>query len=316
MGFMEHGAWREGRRPASGGAFVRKDSVFRRAVTADGSSGFPAEPSRYHLFVSLACPWASRTVIVRALKRLEDVVGMTVVDPDMLEQGWTFGGHTEALTGARHLHEIYRIADPDYSGSVTVPVLWDTRTRTIVNNESSEIIRMLNRAFDACGADAGVDLYPEEFAVEIDAVNAWIYPSVNNGVYRAGFAMSQEAYGAAVRDLFGVLDALEERLGERRYLVGDRLTEADVRLFTTIVRFDLVYYGHFKCNVRQIRDYPNLSGWVRDVYQTDGIAPTVDLAQIKRHYYHSQRWVNPTGIVPAGPHVDFSGPHDRARLGA
>ncbi len=313
MGMLVDGRWQDIGRNARQGDFVRRDSAFRRFVTADGASGFPAEPGRYHLYVSLACPWASRTVIVRRLKRLERVIGMTVTSPDMLEHGWTFGANPEPLTGARYLYEIYAAADPDYTGSVTVPVLWDTQTRTIVNNESSEIIRMLNRAFDAWG-DAGVDLYPARLAPEIDALNARIYDAVNNGVYKAGFATTQAAYEEAVVSLFAMLDELDERLATRRFLLGPQITETDIRLFTTAVRFDLVYYGHFKCNICQLRDYANLEGWLRDVYQWPGIAATVDLAQIKRHYYGSQRWVNPTGIIPVGPSVDLTAPHGRQHL--
>ena len=310
---LVEGRWQDMDRMARKGAFVRRDSVFRGAVTADGSSGFPAEPGRYHLYVSLACPWASRAVIVRALKRLKPVVGMTVVSPDMLENGWTFEGGPDPITGSRYLYELYAAADPAHTGPATVPVLWDKQRRTIVNNESSEIIRMLNRAFDAWG-DADVDLYPARLAPEIDALNARIYGTVNNGVYKAGFATTQAAYDEAVVPLFTMLDELDERLATRRFLTGPEITEADIRLFTTAVRFDLVYYSHFKCNVRQLRDYANLEGWLRDVYQWPGIAATVDLAQIKRHYYGSQRWVNPTGIVPVGPSVDLTAPHGRERL--
>lgn len=307
------GRWQDIDRAARKGAFVRRDSAFRRFVTADGSSGFPAEAGRYHLYVSLACPWASRTVIVRKLKRLEQAVGMTVTSPDMLENGWTFGGDTDPLTGARCLYEIYLAADPAHTGPATVPVLWDKQARTIVNNESSEIIRMLNREFDAWGG-ADLDLYPAPLAAGIDALNARLYDAVNNGVYKAGFATAQRAYDEAVVPLFAMLDELDERLAAQRFLFGPEITETDVRLFTTLVRFDLVYYGHFKCNLRQVRDYANLQGWLRDMYQTPGIAETVDLAQIKRHYYGSQRWVNPTGIIPIGPTIDLMRPHNRNRL--
>ena len=312
MGMLVDGHWQDIDRAARKGAFVRRDSAFRRFVTADGSSGFRAEPGRYRLYVSLACPWASRTVILRKLKRLEPVIGMTVVSPDMLENGWTFEG-ADPLTGFRYLYELYAAADPAHTGPATVPVLWDTQGRTIVNNESSEIIRMLNREFDAWG-DAGVDLYPARLAPEIDVLNDRIYETVNNGVYKAGFATTQLAYEAAVVPLFVMLDELDERLTRQRFLFGRQITETDIRLFTTLVRFDLVYYGHFKCNVRQLRDYANLEGWLRDVHQWPGIAETVDLAQIKRHYYGSQRWVNPTGIIPVGPSVDLSAPHGRQRL--
>jgi putative glutathione S-transferase len=314
MGYLDHGEWHEGAMPLEGGAFKRQDSLFRDKVSAEPGARFPAEPKRYHLFVSLACPWASRTLMARKLKKLDDIIGVSTVSPDMLEHGWTFGGGTEVLTGAHYLYEIYQQAVPDYSGRVTVPVLWDIEARTIVNNESAEIIRMLNHAFDAWG-DAGVDLYPDAHAAEIDELNGWIYDTLNNGVYRAGFARSQQAYEEAAHGVFETLDALEERLSTRRYLVGRRFTEADLRLFTTLVRFDLVYCGHFKCNLRQLRDYPNLSGWLRDVYQIDGMAETVDLAQIKRHYYVSQRWVNPSGVVPIGPAtIDLVSPHGRERL--
>ena len=313
MGMLIDGRWQDVDRATRAGAFVRRDSAFRHIISADGGAGFPAEPGRYHLYVSLACPWASRTVILRKLKRLESVIGMTVVSPDMLENGWTFEGGPDPLTGFRHLHELYAAADPTYTGAASVPVLWDTRTRTIVNNESSEIIRMLNKAFDAWG-DARVDLYPAQLAPAIDAVNDRLYGAVNNGVYKAGFATTQAAYESAIAPLFVMLDELDERLATRRFLLGPGLTETDVRLFTTAVRFDLVYYSHFKCNLRQLRDYPNLGGWLRDVYQWPGIAETVDMAQIKRHYYGSQLWVNPTGIVPAGPHVDLTAPHGRQHL--
>lgn len=312
MGMLVEGRWQDIDRTARKGAFVRRDSAFRHFVTEDGASGFPAESGRYHLYVSLACPWASRTVIVRKLKRLEHVVGMAVVSPDMLENGWTFEGGPDLLTGARHLYELYA-ADPAHTGPATVPVLWDKQARTIVNNESSEIIRMLNRAFDAWG-DPSVDLYPAQLAPEIDALNARLYDALNNGVYKAGFATTQAAYETAVVPLFAMLDELDERLATRRFLFGSEITETDIRLFTTAVRFDLVYYGHFKCNVRQLRDYANLEGWLRDMHQWPGIAETVNLAQIKRHYYGSQRWVNPTGIIPLGPTVDLTAPSDRHRL--
>jgi putative glutathione S-transferase len=305
MGYLDRGTWNPERKiHGKGGAFERKQSSFRHAVTADGSSGFPAEPGRYHLFVSLACPWACRAVIVRRLKRLTGVIGMSVVSPDMLENGWTFGGEVEPLTGARHLWEIYVKADPDYSGSVTVPVLWDKERQTIVNNESAEIIRMLDTEFEAF-ADTSVDLYPKALTAEIDRIADRIYPTLNNGVYRAGFATKQQAYDEAVREVFATLDEMEAHLANRTWLVGDAPTEADVRLFTTLIRFDVVYFAHFKCNRRRIADYPNLSRWLRRFYELDGVAETVDFAQIKRHYYGSQLWVNPTGIVPIGPEVPF-----------
>ncbi len=297
------------------GAFVRQESAFRRWVTADGSSGFPAAPGRYHLYVSYACPWAHRTLIVRRLKRLEEVVGVTAVDPLRDERGWRFAPDLpecgpDPINGFSFLAEAYRATDPAFSGRVTVPVLWDTHTDQIVNNESSEVIRMLNQAFDAWGA-AEVDLYPEPLLSEIDSVNQRLYETFNNGVYRCGFAATQAAYEVAFDALFETLDALEERLGRGRYLVGDRLTEADVRLFTTLVRFDPVYHGHFKCNLRRLVDYPRLWAYTRDLYQTDGIADTVRMDAIKRHYYVTHRSLNPNGIVPKGPELDFEAPHGR-----
>ncbi len=307
VGMLIDGVWQDIDRAARTGRFVRRDSTFRRFVTADGASGFRAEPGRYHLYVSLACPWASRTVILRRLKRLEAVIGMSVFSPDMLEHGWTFGEAADPATGFHHLYQFYVAADAGYTGAATVPVLWDMRTGTIVNNELSEIIRMLNREFDAWG-DPDLDLYPARLADGIDALNARLYEAVNNGVYRAGFATTQAAYEEAVVPLFAMLDELDGRLAERRFLFGPEITETDIRLFTTAVRFDLVYYGHFKCNIRQFRDYPNLQRWLCGMYAIPGIAETVDLAQIKRHYYGSQRWVNPTGIIPLGPAVDLGTP--------
>jgi putative glutathione S-transferase len=312
MGMLIDGEWRNIDRAARKGAFVRRDSAFRDFVSADGSSTFPAEAGRYHLYVSLACPWASRTIILRKLKRLETVIGMTVVSPDMLENGWTFI-EPDPVMGFRYLYQLYAAADARHTGPATVPVLWDKRTSTIVNNESSEIIRMLNHEFDEWG-DASLDFYPHHLAGEIDALNARIYETVNNGVYKAGFATKQAAYEAAVLPLFAMLDELEQRLAHQRFLFGSSITETDIRLFTTLVRFDTVYYSHFKCNIRQLRDYPNLDGWLRDMAQTPGIAETIDLAQIKRHYYGSQLWVNPTGIIPIGPEIDLLTPHDRNRF--
>jgi putative glutathione S-transferase len=299
---------------STGGRFVRQVSTFRNWVTPDGApgptgaGGFKAEPGRYHLYVSLACPWAHRTLIFRKLKRLEPMIALSVVHWLMEKDGWTFaeapGVVPDPIHGARFLHEIYTRAQPDYTGRVTVPVLWDKATNTIVNNESSEIIRMFNSAFDACGAAPG-DFCPEELRPEIDGWNARIYDTVNNGVYRAGFATSQEAYEEAFVKLFETLDMLDEHLGRHRYLTGHRLTEADWRLFTTLLRFDVVYVGHFKCNLRRIADYPNLSGYLRDLYQVPGVADTVDMRHIKGHYYQSHRTINPTGIVAAGPLMDL-----------
>lgn len=319
MGYLLRGVWHDGWYDTrkTGGEFVRAESQFRRWVTADGSSGFKAEPGRYHLYVSLACPWAHRTLIFRRLKRLEDVVGVTVVDPVNRDQGWEFsntaGCAPDPLYGARYLHELYTRADPAYSGRVTVPMLWDRRTHTIVNNESSEIIRMLNSAFDAF-TPVKDDFYPAPLRAEIDAVNAWVYDNINNGVYRAGFAGTQRAYEVAVTRLFAALDELEARLGRTRYLVGGALTEADWRLFPTLIRFDAVYVTHFKCNLRRIADYPNISNYVRDLYQVPGVAGTVNLDHIKRHYFTSHTHLNPGRIVPLGPELDFSCPHDRARF--
>lgn len=315
MGLLIDGTWHDRwyDTKSTGGRFVRQDSAFRDAATAKGGD-FPAEPGRYHLYVSYACPWAHRTLIVRKLKKLDDVISVSAVDPLMLENGWEFSDdQPDPLYGADFLYRLYQRARPDYTGRVTVPVLWDRKTETIVNNESAEIIRMLNSAFDAWG-DASVDLYPEALRKEIDAVNAVVYETVNNGVYRAGFATTQEAYEEAFAALFGTLDELEARLGRQRYLVGERITEADWRLFTTLVRFDAVYVGHFKCNRQRIADYPNLGNYLRELYQAPGIAETVRMDHIKRHYYASHRSINPTGIVPAGPALDLDRPHDRGRL--
>jgi len=325
MGLLIDGVWnaRGYDTKAKGGRFERRESAFRSWVTADGSpgptgeGGFRAEPGRYHLYVSLACPWAHRTLIVRALKRLEDAVSVSVVHWHMGDDGWSFADGPGVVPDPIHradlLREVYLAADPRYTGRVTVPVLWDRETGTIVSNESSEIIRMLNSAFDGVAAAPG-DFYPAAHRDEIDRVNTRVYDTVNNGVYKAGFATSQAAYEEAVGPLFDSLDWLEERLSGRRWLVGDTMTEADIRLFTTLVRFDPVYVGHFKCNIRRLADYPALSAYTRDVYQTPGVAGTVDLQHIKRHYYGSHRSLNPTGIVPAGPAVDYAAPHGRDGL--
>lgn len=306
------------------GRFVRSDSRFRNWITADGEAGisgdggFKAEADRYHLYVSLACPWAHRTLIFRSLKGLQDMITVSVVHWFMGANGWSFepgdGVVADSVNGARCLQEVYAIAEHGYSGRITVPVLWDKQRETIVNNESSEIIRMFNCAFDALGARP-VDYYPVPLRDEIDTVNERIYQTLNNGVYKCGFAQTQEAYDEAVVPLFETLEFLEERLSRHRYLVGNTLTEADWRLFTTLVRFDPVYYGHFKCNLKRIVDYPNLSAYVRDLYQQPGIADTVNMSHIKQHYYASHESINPRRIVPRGPLVDYSLPHDRARLG-
>lgn len=326
MGLLVDGVWQDRwyDTKASGGRFERQASAFRNWVTADGSAGpsgeggFKAEPGRYHLYVSLACPWAHRTLIFRRLKKLDPIISLSVVHWHMGETGWDFaegpGTIPDSINGAQHLHEIYTRAQPDYSGRVTVPVLWDKQRGTIVNNESAEIIRMLNSAFDAWG-DATLDFYPEALRDEIDAVNERIYATVNNGVYRAGFATSQQAYEEAVTALFDTLDWLEARLAKQRYLAGDRLTEADWRLFTTLLRFDPVYVGHFKCNIRRLVDYPNLWAFTRELYQVPGVAETVNFEHIKRHY-GSHRTINPHGVVPAGPMIDVIEPHGRERLNA
>lgn len=312
MGLLVDGIWRQDwyDTETSGGRFVRPTTRFRGRITADGSSGFPAEPGRYHLYVSYACPWAHRTLIFRALKGLTDVVSVSVVEPLMGKDGWTLAEGADPVMGARFLHEVYRAADRTYTGRVTVPVLWDKQTGAIVNNESADIIRIFNSAFDAVGAAPG-DYYPEPLRGDIDALNARIYDTVNNGVYRAGFATRQEAYDEAVTALFSSLDWLEDRLSRRRYLTGDRLTEADWRLFTTLVRFDAVYHGHFKCNLRRLIGYPALWAFTRELYQVPGVADTVRLDHIKTHYYGSHPTINPTGIVPLGPLLDFNQPHGR-----
>jgi putative glutathione S-transferase len=316
-----HDVWYDTK--ASQGRFVRSESQFRNWVTPDGSpgpsgrGGFRAEAGRYHLYVAFACPWAHRTLIVRKLKGLDALIGISAVNSYMGEQGWTFAPAPETIpdsvNNAMRLYELYTLADAHYSGRATVPILWDKRGRTIVSNESAEIVRMLNSAFDKVGANAN-DYYPAALRAEIDAWNAFIYPNLNNGVYRAGFATTQEAYEEAATAVFAALDKIEARLATHRYLAGSRLTEADIRLFTTLIRFDPVYHGHFKCNLRRIHDYPALSGFVRDVYQTDGVRETCHLDHVKAHYYWSHTTINPTRIVPLGPEIDLDAPHDRARL--
>lgn len=299
------------------GAFKRQADALRGWVTEDGSSGFPAEKGRYHLYVSWACPWAHRTIIVRKLKRLEEAIGMTVVDPIRDDRGWAFRegpGHSrDPINGFQFLSEAYRATDPQYQGRVTVPVLWDTQTGRIVTNSDDDLMRMFNCAFDRF-TDSRLDLYPKALRRDIDELNAVIYENVNDGVYRAGFATSQATYEQAARPLFAALDRLETRLRDRRYLFGPQFVETDWRLFVTLVRFDAVYHGHFKCNVRRILDYPNLFGYLKDLYQADGIADTVNFDHIKRHYYVTHDDINPTRIVPIGPDQDLRAPHDRARL--
>jgi len=293
------------------GRYERQTSAFRDWVTTEDSSDYPAEPGRYHLYVSYACPWASRAIIVRKLKRLEEVVGMTVLDPVRDRRGWRFfEDDPDPVNGFRFLAQAYRATDPGYDARVTVPVLWDKQTSRIVNNESADVIRMLNRAFDEWGNNS-VDLCPDELVDEIDELNAVVYDNVNNGVYKCGFAGSQEAYEEAFEPLFETLEMLDGRLAENRYLMGDVVTEADWRLFTTLVRFDAVYYVHFKCNKKRIADYGNLSGYMRELYQMPGIADTVNMDHIKRHYYVTHGSLNPSGIVPRGPELDFESPHGR-----
>jgi len=297
------------------GAFVRQQSAFRESVSADGSSGFKAEPGRYHLYVSLACPWASRAVIVRRLKGLEEVIPMTIVDPVRDEHGWRFfDEQPDPVNGFRYLSEAYAATDPSFEGRVTVPLLWDTRENRAVNNESSEIIRMLNTEFDQWAGDPGLDLYPEPLRGEIDRINDRVYNSINDGVYRCGFASTQWAYEEAFIEVFEALDWADDLLGERRFLLGDRITEADWRLFATLVRFDAVYVGHFKCNQRRIADYDNLAGYLRELYQRPGIVETVDFDHIKRHYYMTQPQINPSRVVPAGPILDLDSPPGRDHL--
>ena len=302
---------------STAGEFLRQADAFRQWVTADGSSGYPAEPGRYHLYVSWACPWAHRTIIVRKLKQLETVIGLTVVDPIRDERGWAFReglGHSlDPINGFRYLSEAYRATDPGYRGRVTVPVLWDRVTKRIVTNSDDDLMRMFNSAFDRF-TPSRLDLYPPALRRDIDELNQFIYENVNDGVYRAGFATTQAAYDKAVHRLFDALDSLEKRLADRRYLFGREFVETDWRLFVTLVRFDAVYHGHFKCNIRRIADYPNLFGYLRDLYQTDGIAETVNIGHIKRHYYVTHDDINPTRIVPIGPAQDLNLPHDRERL--
>jgi len=310
-GYLQNGQWRSGWYDTrkSEGEFVRTSAAFRKWITADGSSGFRAQPGRYHLYVSAACPWAHRTLIFRVLKRLEAAVSLSIVEPVMHDEGWAFGDGPgcipDTVNGFRFLREVYTAADPSYSGRVTVPVLWDKEQGTIVSNESSEIIRMLNSAFDAV-TPVREDYYPQPLRAPIDEINTMVYERVNNGVYRCGFAGSQAAYDAAFDRLFSALDELESRLASSRYLVGATLTEADWRLFTTLVRFDAVYYVHFKCNLRRIAEYPNLSRLLRELYVVPGVAQTVNMDHIKRHYYMSHRHLNPSGIVPKGPALDFA----------
>lgn len=327
MGLLVNGQWEDKWYDTDkhGGEFVRESPKFRRWITPDGSPGpagdvgFRAEPDRYHLYVSLACPWAHRTLIMRAFKGLEEMIPVSVVNPKMLENGWTFeprpGVTGDSVNHASYLYEIYTLADPEYTGRVTVPTLWDKKHRTIVSNESADIIRMFNSGFDHLGATPG-DYYPMTLRGEIDLLNERIYDKVNNGVYKAGFATAQDVYEKAFDELFSTLDWLDNLLGNRRYLIGGQLTEADIRLFTTLIRFDPVYYGHFKANRKHVYEYPNLWSYTRELYQMDEIRRTVSFDHIKNHYYQSHPAINPAGIVPAGPDLAFDAPHDRHRMPA
>ncbi|MCF7513293.1 glutathione S-transferase family protein [Pseudoalteromonas sp. L23] len=322
MGLLIDGQWHDKwyDTKSSQGKFERESAKLRNWVTADGSAGptgkagFKAESGRYHLYVSLACPWAHRTLIFRQLKHLEAHIDVSIVDPDMLDQGWCFTSQRpevgDSLYQLSFMHQLYTKKDPNYSGRVTVPVLWDKQTEQIVSNESSEIIRMFNRAFNQITGN-DTDYYPEALQHEIDEINDFVYHNINNGVYKAGFATTQDAYHSAVSALFNALDKLEARLAAQRYLVKGQLTEADWRLFTTLIRFDSVYHGHFKCNIKQIEDYPNISAYVRDLYQHQGIVDTVDFYHIKRHYYFSHTMINPTQVVPEGPSIDYHRFHNR-----
>lgn len=317
MGLLIKGSWHDQwyDTRATGGEFVRTDAQFRNVISEEEGAEFAPEAGRYHLFVSLACPWAHRTLIFRKLKKLEQVIGVSIVAPEMLDQGWVLSdaGDPSPIEGIEYLHQVYTTAQSDYSGRVTVPVLWDKKTGTIVNNESSEIIRMLNTGFNAF-TDVETDYYPAPLRAGIDEINEFVYDRINNGVYKTGFATTQAVYESHVNRLFDALDQLEERLGKQRYLVGEQITEADWRLFTTLIRFDAVYFGHFKTNLRQLDSYPNLSNYVRDLYQQPGVAETVDFHHIKVHYYYSHDSINPTRVVPVGPVIDYGTAHDRDRF--
>ncbi len=324
MGLLIDGIWHDQwyDTKSTGGKFIRSEAQFRNWITPDGkaetsgNAGFIAEPGRYHLYVSPACPWSHRTIILRKLKGLEEIISMSVVSPNMLEQGWTFGGESnsdhDALYNSQYMHQIYTRANPNYSGRVTVPVLWDKKTHTIVSNESSDIVIMFNNAFDHIMHNP-LNFFPEHLTSEHAEICDFIYHNVNNGVYRCGFATSQHAYEEAFDQLFNALDALDERLSKQRYLLGEQITLADWRLFVTLIRFDAVYYSHFKCNRQRLAEFPNLSNYLRELYQYPGVAETTNMAHIKQHYYYSQITINPTQIVPKGPVLDFDCPHDRNR---
>ena len=325
MGVLRDGVWHDVwyDTESNDGAFIREDAQLRNWITPDGSpgptgrGGFRAARGRYHLYVSLACPWAHRTLIVRSLKGLNDFIDVSIVHPDMMDNGWEFkkgpDSSGDRLYASSYAHELYTRSNSNYSGRVTVPILWDCEQETIVSNESSEIIRMLNTAFDELTGST-LDLYPESLRSRIDPINERVYETINNGVYRCGFSTSQAAYEQSFEALFDSLDWCEEILSDQRYLASTRITEADWRLFTTLVRFDAVYFAHFKCNRRRIRDYPNLSNYVRDLYQQEGIAEDVNFEHIKRHYYYSHPSINPSRIVPLGPDLNFNEPHNRARF--
>ena len=320
MGMLVNGVWTDddGARQGKDGSFQRVESQFREQVTADASSGLPAQAGRYHLYVAISCPWAHRTMIYRAIKGLEDAISMTLVGPAKQQHGWELtgrgGAYPDVINGAHFLHEVYAKAKSGYTGRVTVPVLWDKQTGRIVNNESPEIIRMLNSAFNAFAKRDVPDLYPLALRTEIDRWNELTYRTVNNGVYRAGFATSQERYEEAARGVFDTFDQIEARLATQRYLCGRQITEADWRLFPTLARFDVAYHGHFKCNLRRLTDYPNLWAYTRDLYQQPGVAATVDLDAIRNNYYGNQLQVNPSRVVAIGPKIDFSAAHGRERL--
>jgi putative glutathione S-transferase len=321
MGLLVDGRWQDRwyDTKSHGGRFVRESPGFRNWISSDRDARFPAEANRYHLYVSWACPWAHRTLILRKLKGLEDVIGISVVDPYMGQCGWRFsdapGTIPDPLYGLDYLFELYQKAAPRYTGRVTTPTLWDRGYETIVSNESADIVRMLNSAFDELAQYPERDYYPQTLRAEIDAVNEHVYPNVNNGVYKTGFATTQTAYEEAFEQVFAILDWLDARLAGQRYLAGGQITEADWRLFVTLVRFDAVYYSHFKCNRRRIVDYPQLSGYLRELYQIPGIAETVNLSHIKQHYYRSHPTINPNGIVPVGPALDFDAPQGREAAG-
>jgi len=312
MGLLIEGKWSDQwyDTKSTNGRFVRQDSMFRDTI---GSERFPAEKDRYHLYISHACPWAHRTAIFRELKGLTEYISLSVVEAYMGKDGWVLGSDNDPINGKQFLHQLYTLAEPQYTGRVTVPVLWDKKEKTIVNNESSEIIRMLNTAFNELTGNNN-DYYPALLRDEINQINDFVYHSVNNGVYKAGFSTAQDVYTEEVTTLFNALDELEKRLSTQRYLVGNQLTEADIRLFTTLVQFDPVYVSHFKCNIRRIADYPNLSNYVRDIYQTETIRHTVNMAHIKEHYYVSHTMINPTQVIPKGPEIDYLAPHDRNRF--